>query len=223
MIVKVAIAVMVIAITVNGTSEGGRPDNNPSPKKARIGSLPPTAEILFVSNRDTGTRRYEIYAMDADGGNVTRLTFTKDHHTIMGLDRSRRYLVTSRAVKDTHKPIGLGGEDRRSIWLLDLETKKESRLTNPLFHSEGDSFSPDGEWIVFFMKLYDDDQLDIYKIRRDGSDLTRLTDTLMALEGDPSLSNDGTRIAFTYLDALDPNPRFILKTMDVRRGYTNCL
>jgi Tol biopolymer transport system component len=167
-------------------------------ERERIGSLPPTAQILFVSNRDTKTRRNEIYTMDADGNNVTRLTFTEEHHFIMGIDRSRRYIVTSRAVEDTRKPKGLGSEDSRSLWVIDLETKKEIRLSDLRYHAEGRSFSPDGQWIVFLMKP-GDKKMDIYKIRRDGSQLTRLTNTPMALEGDCSFSPDGTRSVFNYL------------------------
>ncbi len=192
--------------------------SKPSEKTVRLGELSASAAILFVSNRDTGTRRQEIYAMDADGGNVTRITFTNKHHFITGIDNSRRYIVTSRAVEDTHKPRGLGDEDRKSLWLLDLETKKEVRLTDLRNHAEGDCFSPDGQWIVLFMKLGDKAQMDIYRIRRDGSELTRLTNTPRTLEGDPSWSNDGTRILFDCLDTENPKPRFVLKTMDVTGG-----
>jgi Tol biopolymer transport system component len=180
----------------------------------RIGSLPPQAAILFVSNRDTGRRRREIYSMDVNGKNVTRITFTNEHHFILGMDRLRRYIVASRAEKDTKKPSGLGDEDRRSLWLIDLKTKQENRLTDPRNHAEGDSFSPDGVWIVFHMKIAGEEQSDIYKIRRDGSNLTRLTNTPSAVEADPNWSNDGTEIVFTYLDA--HSKRFLLKKMDGR-------
>lgn len=192
--------------------------SKPSEKTVRLGELSASAAILFASNRDTGSRRQEIYAMDADGGNVTRITFTNKHHFITGIDHSRRYIITSRAVEDTQKPGGLGDEDRRSLWLLDLKTKKEICLTDLRNHAEGDSFSPDGQWIVFFMKLGDKAQMDIYKIRRDGSELTRLTNTPRTLESDPSWSNDGTRILFGCLNIQDSRPRFVLKTMDVTGG-----
>ena len=187
----------------------------PEKSPVKLGDIPATSAILFTSNRDTKKQRREIYAIDADGRNVTRITFTKRHHLLIEMDHSRRYIVATCAAEDTHKPKGLGHEDRRSLWVYDLKKKIAVRLTDPRYYAEGDSFSPDGQWIVFLMKLGDKKQTDIYKIRRDGSKLAQLTNTPMVLEGDPSWSNDGERIVFTSMDVRSPNPRFVLKTMDV--------
>jgi len=197
-------AVMIIAI-FSGCIQEKVPNQ-------RIESLPDTADILFVSNRDTGSRRTEVYAMDIDTGAVTRITFTNEHHFITGIDISRQYMVVSRAEKDTDPPSGLGNEDRRALWIIDLQTKQEVRLTDPRNHAEGDSFSPDSEWIVFHMRLAGEEQTDIYKVRRDGSELTQLTNTKDAVEGDPAFSNSGTEIAFVYLDGT--TQQFVLKVMD---------
>jgi len=207
--------------TVDGTAAPEAGKRSPETKKlaatkikdsGRLGDLPATSAITFVSNRDTGSRRAEIYSVDVSGNNITRLTFTKEHHFLTAVDRSRRYIVTSRAVEDTARPEGLGDEDRKAMWLLDLKEKEEIRLTDPRNHAEGRSFSPDGEWIVFLMKKDDKGQVDIYKVRRDSSSLTNLTDTPYASEGDPAWSPDGNAIVYTYLDA--NSRRFLLKTMD---------
>jgi len=106
--------------------------------------LPTSAQILFVSNMDTGDRTKEIYAMDENGGNITRITHSSYHHRIVGIDRTRKYILATRVVKDTDYPEGLGDEDRKSLWILDLETGNEKRLTDTANNAEGDSFSPDG-------------------------------------------------------------------------------
>ena len=214
-IILVVLAIVIVgSIFENITNKNGSSLNNTIISESRIASLPASAEILFVSNRDTGSRRMEIYSMTSNGSNQQRLTYTNEHHFIMGIDDSRRYIVTSRAEKDTNKPKGLGDEDRRAVWLIDLDTKKETRLTDIENSAEGDSFSPDGEWIVFCMKIKGEDQMDIYKIKRDGTELTKLTDTKTAIECDPAWSNDGTKIVHTYLDGLDENPRFVLRKTD---------
>ncbi|NIS78664.1 MAG: hypothetical protein GTO14_00175 [Anaerolineales bacterium] len=209
---------LLLAAFLIGNSLGGCNDQDgPEKEMPRISSLPSTAEILFVSNRDTGSSRTEIYAMDKEGDNVTRITYTEEFHFILGIDPTRRYLADSRAEEDTNSNDELDGGDRRTLWLIDLETKQETRLTDLGNHAEGDSFSPDGEWIVFLMKLPDPDSvMDIYKIRRDGTDLTNLTDTPTVIEGDPSWSNDGRSIVYAAFD-MDVQ-RFVLKKMDADGG-----
>jgi len=143
----------------------------------------------------------EIYSMDARGGNVIRITATDEQHYVFGIDSSRRYIVAAR-----------GTEDRKRLWLLDLQTEEETPLTGEEDNAEGRSFSPDGEWIVFWMVPAGSTYSDIYKIRRDGTGLTNLTNTPEAHEFDPAWSNGGDRIAFTYNNG-QPN-RFVLKVMD---------
>jgi Tol biopolymer transport system component len=171
-----------------------KPGNN------RLRAIPQNAEFLFLSNRDTGDERMEIYARDAQG-NITRITNTGEPHFLYGIDNSRRYIVATR-----------GSDNLKRLWLLDLQTGKETPLTGEKDNAEGRSFSPDGEWIVFWMVQEGEKYSDIYKIRRDGSGLVDLTGTPLASELDPCWSNDGDSIAFNYNDG-QPN-RFILKIMD---------
>lgn len=203
-----AAAVFIMMLTIGCYADGDALIQGGS-----VSFLPEDARVLFVSNRDTGSRRNELYAMNADGGNVMRLTFSKAHHFICGIDNSRRYIVASRAVNDTQLPLGVGDEDKRSLWLLDLKAQEVKRLTALEDNAEGDSFSPDGEWIVFMMTRKGEKTADIYKIKRDGTSLVNLTRTPYASEGDPVWSHDGKRIVFAFIDGT--TKRFIIKKMDV--------
>ncbi|MBN1860224.1 MAG: PD40 domain-containing protein [Candidatus Thermoplasmatota archaeon] len=151
-----------------------------------------------------------------DTGGISRISYTTNHHFIIGMDPSHQYIVASCADKDTDPPVGLGDEDRRSLWIYDLDSQEITRLTDDENTAEGDSFSPDGEWIVFHMRLANEAQTDLYKIMRNGSDLTRLTQTPDVLEADPCWSHDGKRIVYTSFDIV--TPRFVLKIMDADGG-----
>lgn len=201
--------IIILAILVICGCETPQP---PQSHENRIAPLPETAEILFLSNRDITSRVKEIYAMDRTGKNVTRITYTDEHHFLIGIDTTKTYLVATRADQDTENPKGLGDEDRKSLWIINVTTGKETRLTDPGNTAEGDSFSPDGEWIVFWMVLKGEKTADIYKIRRDGSDLTCLTNTPETHEFDPAWSNDGKKIVYNYYDT--KTNRFVLKIMD---------
>ena len=182
-----------------------------------IRKLPEEAEFLFLSNRDSAKRpvsryRKEIYAAARAWTRPVRITYTQAHHYLIGVDSSRRYIVTSCADRDTTRPRGLGDEDLRNVWIIDLEHKVCRRVTPRDNLAEGDSFSPKGEWVVFFMVPKGKHLGDIYKVRRDGTQLTNLTKTPDTSESDPVWSHDGTSIAYL---ALKTTPlRFVLRTMD---------
>jgi Tol biopolymer transport system component len=182
--------------------------------------IPAESDLLFTSNRDTGTERMELYAYDFETDTITRITQTEYSHFIYGIDRSRRYLVVSRAVADTNGNGIIENGDRKSLWLLDFETKEERLLVENLGHNaEGRSFSPDGNWIVFCMQLEGETTTDVYKIHRDGHSLTNLTNTPDGIECDPEWSPDGSLIAFTASETeTEPYPRVVTKTMDPDGG-----
>ena len=199
---RLILLMLMIVTTLSGLVIGcDDSSENGQPETERLRALPLTAEIIFTSNPDVGMNRWEIYSMDAQGNDVTRITNTNENHFILGIDSSRRYIVATR-----------GTEEKKRLWLLDLATGEEIPLTDAENHAEGRTFSPDGEWVVFWMVPTGETLADIYKIKRDGTSLTNLTNTPHANEADPAWSNGGDKIAFCYNDG-NPN-RFILKVMD---------
>jgi len=113
------------------------------------------------------------------------------------------------------------GQQRRYAWdydpsydlySFDRDTGAYTQLTHePGYDAEG-SYSPDGQWIVFSSnrhaytealsvddgKLFENDpsaMLELYRMRADGSELQRLTNTL-GYDGGPFFSPDGQRIVW---------------------------
>ncbi|MBU1692884.1 MAG: hypothetical protein KKC51_02860 [Verrucomicrobia bacterium] len=104
--------------------------------------LPDDASILFLSNKGTqsdgkGRYRKEIYATDIEGKQIVRLTDSDAHHYLFGVDSRGRRLVTTCAREDPARPEGLGDEDERSLWVVDLQTGEPTRVSPPGKSAEG--------------------------------------------------------------------------------------
>jgi Tol biopolymer transport system component len=145
-------------------------------------------KIVFMSKADTPEG--ELYLLDK-GGKITRLTHNNRHEN-------------NPALSFDCKKVAFNGGDENDqltweIYLLDLETGEESRLTaNNVIDAHPD-WSPDGSKIVF--GSFRDEEgnpagaADIYVVNIDGSGLMQLTNTPWE-DNDPEWSPDSTRIVF---------------------------
>ena len=79
------------------------------------------------------------------------------------------------------------------LYVLDVQTRQNRRLTSHPALDYNAAFSPDGQGIAFVSER--DGNLELYSIRWDGSDLRRLTDDF-ALDDHPAFSPDGQKLAF---------------------------
>jgi Tol biopolymer transport system component len=164
--------------------------------------IPDTARLIFLSDRDTKSGYFEIYSSDEEGGNLTRISRSNKQNYLAGIDKSGRFIAVTQ-----------GSESNKQIWLFDNQTQTEIPLTRPEDHAEGRSFSPDGQWLVFWMIRAGETSSDIYKIKPDGSGLTNLTSTPDIQEFDPAWSNSGDEIAFISNEGHPA--RFALKIMKI--------
>ena len=122
---------------------------------------PDGRRIAFQSNRDGDT---EIYVMNADGSNTSRLTnnfFYSDSSPDWSPDGSR---IAFHSTRD-------GGFE---IYAMDADGSNVVRLTNNSVDDANPSWSPDGRRIAFDSNR--DGDSEIYAMDPDGSNVVRLTD-----------------------------------------------
>ena len=150
------------------------------------------AKIVFSSDRDGN---WEIYAMDADGGNQRRLTNNP------GRDRSPSWSPDGKRIVFVSNKDGdvRNGKPTAEIYVMDADGGNQRNLTNHPDRDSSPSWSPDGKRIVFSS---DRDRgeaahnTEIYAMDDDGGNQERLTSNLTE-DQHPSWSPDGKRIAFS--------------------------
>ena len=144
-------------------------------------------------------RSDEIHVMDEDGSNVTRLTDSVADG--LGFDASEPAWSPDGSRIAFTRVIRGGLEIDTEIYVMNADGTEVSRLTHNFTPNNvigdqsdfGPDWSPDGGRIAFSGRH--DNNSDIYTIRPDGSQLTRLT-TDTGFDREPAWSPDGTKIAF---------------------------
>lgn len=132
------------------------------------------SKITFATFRDGN---YEIYSMNSDGSNLTRLTFfspASDLSPSFNPDGSKIVFESNR-------------DGNNEIYLMNSDGSNQIRLTANLSFDGRPDFSPDGSKIVFQTER--DSNSEIYLMNSDGSNPTRLTFTQPAFDGEPSWSS----------------------------------
>jgi Tol biopolymer transport system component len=135
--------------------------------------------IAFETNRDGN---FEIYAMDADGTNPTRLTSNSksDISPAWSHDRTRIAFTSTR-------------DGNAEIYVMNADGTGQTRLTSTSAIEGDPSWSPDGTKIAFWSSR--DGNLEIYVMNSDGSNQTRVTLNSRS-DTQPRWSPDGSKLVF---------------------------
>ena len=179
---------------------------------------PDSRRIAFMSLRDGHvigfTPTYEIYVMDADGGNPQNLTNdpNDDRYPSWSPD-SKRIVFTAERPGHFRSKFGITDE----IYVMDADGKNQQRLTENRKNDWFPSWSPDSKRIAFAADRKGDlENFEIYVMDADGGNPQNLTNNRRD-DWSPSWSSDGKRIAFSswrdgnseiyVMDADGGNPR----------------
>jgi Tol biopolymer transport system component len=152
------------------------------------------ARIAFVSNRDGNP---EIYAMDADGSNVTRLTNDPqvDGHPVFAPDGQTILFGSQRAAG---KP---------QIFSMSADGTGVKQLTQDSVNL-APTISPDGRTIAYVSLR--NKNYDIWLMNRDGSNQRQFTRSPQWRESEPHFLKDGT---LAYLVERQENGRTVQQVM----------
>jgi Tol biopolymer transport system component/PKD repeat protein len=161
--------------------------NQPQPLQSAFATVPgENGKMVFISNRDGN---YEIYVMNSDGSEQTRLT---DNPTV---DQEPSWSPDGTKIVFVREGTGGGTSE---IYVMNSDGSEQTNISNNPAHEHFPTWSPDGEKIVF--SSYNGSDHEIYVMNSDGSEQTNISNN-PETDAVPSWSPDGTKIAFaSYRD-----------------------
>ena len=142
------------------------------------------AKIVFTSHRDKDSKFMEVYTMDSDGINQTRLTFE------IGENRLPAWSPNGRQIAFENGSVG--GID---LFVMDADGKNQRRLTNQRDDDRSPHWHPDGTQIAFIRKVWQRHRDRIYTIDIGGGEPQQVIQAhkIQKVRWSP----DGTKIAFS--------------------------
>ena len=138
----------------------------------KAGSFPggwsPDDDLITYYSASVSRQEGQVCTVTVDGSEIEVLVAEAGAYSVEPIWSPDGRLIVYRAIR--------GGV--HDIWVIDLETGETINVTDDPDLDIEPAWSPDGEWIVFGSLRQGEPNFDIFIMRRDGSDVRRLTDNL---------------------------------------------
>ena len=196
-------------------------------------------QIVYTAGRQGDEQIYALNVADL-WGDIARPTQLTRHATGVGTwqfgpDGRKIYFVTPDSIdRDdrlrTEKQFTVRPREPQSsllsLWVFDLDSRQERRLTNDDHYSVANpTISPDGKWIAFHGmstsryergNLEQNDYADLYLLNVATGNVERLTKNDIVSEGAVSFSPDSKTLAFSAPDdfKFEHNEKIYLRAVD---------
>jgi len=154
-------------------------------KDATMPSCSPDGRyIAFVSFRDGNA---ELYLMNSDGTNEIRLTNTAANEYYPSFSSDGKFLVFNRIIDKSYQ-----------IVVMELSSRREVQITKGSNNFVAPKVSPDDTKIVCYSDLDGTGRYQIYVLKIDGTQPTKMTKSDSGQCVEPNWSPNGKEIVFVY-------------------------
>jgi Ca2+-binding RTX toxin-like protein len=169
---------------------------------------PDGRKIVFASDRGTGF--YDIYVMDANGGNPVRITFatsgtTENFGPDWSPDGQRIAFMSERD----------GGNNDREVFTMNPDGSGQTQLTTNSVQDRAPKFSPDGKLIIWSQELgttpnTNQDDAELFTMPAAGGTATRLTTNTVADRAGAYTRDGLARIFFVRRDVVPGDELYVM-------------
>jgi Tol biopolymer transport system component len=168
----------------------------------------PDGKSIIGNAKQPGDTIHQVYIAKIDGSGIRKINskgadacsfyFPDGKHVIFTSTRDNLDLPAGNFSDPDNYPQGA------ELYIADTDGQNLRRLTNNKYYDAEVSVSPDGQWVLFTRQI--NGELDLWKVRPDGTDETQITKTVGIQEGG-SFYLDDHKIIFRTWDRKEQGKR----------------